>query len=259
MKKKSMGFVGGGRVARIILGGLKKAGQMPAKIVASDTKPDVLKKLQSELPDIRVELNNNGEAAAQDLVFLGLHPPAIVGSLAGIRDCLKPDAVLISLAPKLTIARLSEGLGGFNRIVRLIPNVASIMGAGYNPIVFSEALNRQEKDGIQALLTALGKCPEVGESKLEAYAIVTAMGPTYLWFQWYELSKLAESFGMASTEAATSIAEMVAGAAKTLFESGMTAEEVMDLIPVKPLGEVEATIRTMYRSKLEPLYQKLKN
>ena len=172
MKEKSMGFIGGGRVARIILGGLKKAGRMPVRIVASDTNPDVLKRLQSELPDIQVVLNNNGEAAAQDLVFLGLYPPAIIGSLTEIRGCLKPEAVLISLAPKLTIARLKDGLGGFNRIVRLIPNAASIIGEGYNPIVFSETLNRQEKDGIQALLTALGKCPEVAEAKLEAYAIV---------------------------------------------------------------------------------------
>jgi pyrroline-5-carboxylate reductase len=226
-ERKIHGFYRRRKGSPLILGGLKKAGLMPAIIVASDVNQDVLKKLQSELPDIRVVLNNNGEAAAQDLVFLGLHPPAIIGSLAEIRDCLKPDAILISLAPKLTLAKLREGLGGFNRIVRLIPNAASIIGEGYNPIVFSEALNRQEKDGIQALLTALGKCREVGENKLEGYAIVTAVGPTYLWFQWNELRTLAESLGMASTEAATSIAEMIAGAAKTLFESGMAADEVM--------------------------------
>jgi pyrroline-5-carboxylate reductase len=45
MKDKTLGFIGGGRVACIILGGLKKAGRMPGKIVASDTNPDVLKKL----------------------------------------------------------------------------------------------------------------------------------------------------------------------------------------------------------------------
>ncbi len=116
MKEKSMGFIGGGRVARIILGGLKKARRMPVQIVASDNDPDVLKKLQSGFPDIRIALNNNREAAAQDLVFLGLHPPALVNSLADIKADLKKDAILISLAPKLTLARLREGLGGFNRI-----------------------------------------------------------------------------------------------------------------------------------------------
>jgi pyrroline-5-carboxylate reductase len=259
MKEKTMGFVGGGRVARIILGGLKKAGRMPAKAVASDTNPEVLKKLQSGFPAVQIALNNNREAAAQELVFLGLHPPAVAQSLADIKSCLKPNTILISLAPKLSIAKLAEGLGGFDRIVRLIPNAASIIGEGYNPVVFSSTINRQEKEEIQGLLAALGKCPEVAENKLEAYAVVTAMGPTYLWFQWQELRILAESFGMASAEAEAGVAEMVAGAAHTLFGSGMSAEEVMDLIPVKPLGEEEHIIKTMYQSKLKPLYEKLKS
>lgn len=259
MKEKSLGFIGGGRIARIILSGFKKAGKMPAKIVASDTNPDVLKKLQAGFPDVQIALNNNREPAAQDLVFLGLHPPAISGSLVDFKDSIKSDAVLISLAPKLSVAKLRDGLGGFDRIVRMIPNAASIIGQGFNPIVFSGALNRQEKEEIKVLLGTLGKCPEVAENKLEAYAIVTAMGPTYLWFQWQQLCDLAESFGMSSSEAKTGVAEMVAGAVNTLLESGMTPEEVMDLIPVKPLEEEEQIIRAMYKSKLEPLYEKLKS
>ena len=47
MAGQSVGFVGAGRVARIILGGLKKAGCMPARIVASDTSPETLKRLQA--------------------------------------------------------------------------------------------------------------------------------------------------------------------------------------------------------------------
>lgn len=257
MKGKSIGFVGGGRIARIILGGFKKGGRMPEEIVVSDTDAAVLKRLQSEFPRIQCVINNNREAAAQDLVFLGLHPPAIAASLADLRGCLRPDAILISLAPKLSIAKLSEVLGGFNRIVRLIPNAASIICEGYNPIVFSGALNAKEKDQLLNFLGVLGKCPEVEERKLKSYAIVTAMGPTYLWFQWQELRNLAESFGMTRAEAEAGIAEMIVGAAKTLFESGMTDEEVMDLIPVKPLGEEEKIIRAMYNSKLRPLYEKL--
>jgi pyrroline-5-carboxylate reductase len=175
MKEKTVGFVGGGRVARIILGGLKKAGQMPANITASDNNPEALKKLQSRFPGVQVALNNNREAAAQDLVFLGLHPPALAQSLADIKGSLKQGAIVISLAPKLSIAKLAEGLGGFDRIVRVIPNAASIIGEGYNPVSYSSALNQADKEEIESLLSILGKCPEVPENKLEAYAVVTAM------------------------------------------------------------------------------------
>jgi pyrroline-5-carboxylate reductase len=64
---------------------------------------------------------------------------------------------------------------------------------------------------------------------------------------------------MTSAEAESGILEMVSGAANTLLGSGMSPEDVMDLIPVKPLGEEEQIIRAMYKSKLGPLYEKLKS
>lgn len=259
MAGKTVGFIGGGRVAHIILGGLKRAGKMPVKVIVSDTSLDVLNRLQAAFPEIRTSHNDNKQPASLELVFMGLHPPAVAGCLGEIKDCLKPDAILISLAPKLTAAKLAGVLGGFSRIVRLIPNAPSIIGEGFNPISFSASLTGEERSEIFALLSALGKCPEVDEGKLEAYAILTAMGPTYLWFQLHELHKIAESFGLSRQEAETGASEMVAGAAKTLFGSGMTAEAVMDLIPVKPLGEEEGSIKAAYHAKLESLYAKLKN
>jgi len=258
MAGPSVGFVGSGRVAHIILGGLKRAGLMPAQVIASDVDLGVLTRLKARFPEIRIAHNDNREPASQDVVFLGLHPPVLASSLGEIRGCLKPGAIVISLAPKLSRVKLTEGLAGFDRIVRLIPNAASIIGSGYNPISFSPTLTVKEKEEIGSFLSALGQCPEVAEDKLEAYAIVTAMGPTYLWFQLQELRKIGESFGLSQGEAETAVAEMIAGAVKTLFGSGMTAEEVMDLIPVKPLGEEEASIKAMYHAKLEPLFKKLK-
>ena len=258
MGEKSVGFIGSGRVAHIILGGLKRAGRMPGQVVAGDVDLDALKRLQARYPEIRLAHNNNREPASQDIVFLGLHPPALVSSLGELSGCFKQKAIVISLAPKLSITKLVDGLAGFDRIVRMIPNAASIIGAGYNPIAYSSAITTKEKDEICDLLIVLGQCPEVAEDKLEAYAIVTAMGPTYLWFQLQELQRIAESFGLSRGEAETGVAEMIAGAGKTLFGSGMTAEEVMDLIPVKPLGEEEEGIKAMYHARLEPLYKKLR-
>jgi len=259
MAAKTVGFIGGGRVANIILGGWKKAGQMPATVVVSDVSLDVLNRLKAIHPEIRTVHNDNRPPASQDLVFAGLHTPVLPGCLGEIKTSLKPGSILISLAPKLTIAKLAGALNGFDRIVRLIPNAPSIIGEGFNPITFSGALSQAEKAEIASMLSALGKCPEVEEGKLEAYAIVTAMGPTYFWFQLHELQRIAESFGLSRPEAQAGMADMVAGTGKSLFGSGMAPDEVMDLIPVKPLGDEEGNIKAIYHAKLEALYAKLKN
>jgi pyrroline-5-carboxylate reductase len=43
-----------------------------------------------------------------------------------------------------------------------------------------------------------------------------------------------------------------------LYNSELKAEEVIDLIPVKPIGEHESMISEIYRSKLIGLFEKIK-
>ncbi len=259
MAAKTVGFIGGGRVTRITLGGLERAGQLPPRIVVSDPNAEILNNLKAGFPTIQITPGDNQTPASQELVFVGLHPPAMSAVLAEIKSCLHPDTLVISLAPRLSIAKLSAGLDGFSKIARVIPNAPSIIGRGYNPVAFSSGLTTAERDTITALLRSLGEFPEVVEDKLEAYAILTAMGPTYLWFQLYELQAIAESFGLTFEETRTGITQMVEGAVGTMLESGLQPAEVMDLIPVKPLGEDEGTIKGLYHAKLEALFAKLKS
>jgi pyrroline-5-carboxylate reductase len=106
------------------------------------------------------------------------------------------------------------------------------------------------------LLSPLGESPEVKESSLEAYAITAAMGPTYLWFQLYKLAELSNQFGLTEKETSIAITNMVNGSVDLMFSS-YTKEEVLDLIPVKPIGEYETEILDAYDRKLRGLYEKL--
>ncbi len=126
MIDKTIGFIGGGRVVRILLGGFKSGGQRLTDVVVSDVHTETLRKLQETFPEIQIT-SDTTQPAQQDVVFLALHPPVLGSVLREIKSCLKPHALLISLAPKHTIAHLSESLGGFQRIVRMIPNAPSII------------------------------------------------------------------------------------------------------------------------------------
>jgi len=165
---------------------------------------------------------------------------------------------VVSLAPKFTVAKLTELLGGFARLARVIPNAPSIVNFGFNPVVFGAALNVADKAEITGLLSLLGECPEVAETKLEGYALLTGMGPTYLWFQLQALREVAADFGLSNAEIAPALKRMVCGATRTLLESGLPPAEVMDLIPVKPLAEMELQVTEIYRTRLPALYQKIK-
>ena len=258
MAESKIGFIGAGRVARIMLGGWAKANQMPAEIIASDLDPGVLTRLTNAFPNVRPVGNDNPQAAGQDIVFLAVHPPHVGAVLGDVKFSLKPAAILISLAPKWTIAKLSGLLNGFTRIARMIPNAPSIMGQGYNPIAYSPSLTAQDRSELAELFAGLGELPEVEEGKLESYAILTAMGPTYLWPQLYELQSWAQSFGLTRAEASAGLTAMVKGAVAAMNEAGFTPEEVQDLIPVKPLADLQPGLLEGYRTKLNALLEKIR-
>jgi pyrroline-5-carboxylate reductase len=257
MTKKSIGFIGGGRITRIILAGWQRAGQLPARVVVSDCHAESLAKLKAQFAGVETAAQS-ATAAAQDIVFLAVHPPVLADVAAGIKASLKADALVVSLAPKFTAAKLGALLGGFARVARVIPNAPSLMGAGFNPVAFGASLTAADKAALTAVLAPLGDCPEVAEEKLEAYAVLSAMGPTYLWFQLQALREVAAGCGLSEAEIAPALKRMVCGSARTLLESGLAPAEVLDLIPVKPLAEMEAQVAEMYRTRLPAIYQKIK-
>jgi pyrroline-5-carboxylate reductase len=258
MTNKSIGFIGGGRVTRIFLAGWQRAKAMPGKIVVSDCNAETLAKLQARFPQIETAPGNSAAAAAQDIVFLAVHPPVMAEVFAGIKSSLAPGALVVSLAPKFTVAKLSELLGGFSRLARVIPNAPSVMNLGFNPVAFGPVLTAADKTELADLLNPLGDSPEVAESKLEGYALLSGMGATYLWFQLQALREVATGFGLSEADIAPALKRTVCGATRTLLESGLPPAEVMDLIPVKPLAEMEAHVSELYRTRLPALYQKIK-
>jgi len=257
MNDKTIGFIGGGRISRILLQGWTRAARLPASVTVSDSSAEALVRLKARFPSVTTRADNF-QAAGQDVVFLAVHPPAMAEAAAQIKGALKPGAVVVSLAPKFTIAKLAELLGGFARVARVIPNAPSAVNFGFNPACFGAALSAEDRAAVVELLGPLGECPEVAEAKLEGYALLTGMGPTYLWFQLQALREVAAGFGLTEGEIAPALKRMVCGGARTLLESGLTPAEVMDLIPVKPLAEMEAQVSEMYRTRLPALFQKIK-
>jgi len=257
MTRKTLGFIGGGRITRIFLEGWTRAQKLPANLTVSDPNVERLSQLKARFPSI-ITVTDNAPAAAKDIVFLAVHPPVMADVTAGIKASLKPGALVVSLAPKFTLAKLTELLGGFARLARVIPNAPSVVNFGFNPVAFGPALTAADKAEVTALLAPLGECPEVAEAKLEGYALLTGMGPTYLWFQLQALREVAAGFGLSDAEIVPAMKRMVCGAARTLLESGLTPAEVMDLIPVKPLAEMEPQVADLYRTRLPALFQKIK-
>lgn len=249
--------IGAGRVTRILLEGLKKKNSLPERIMVTDTSRQALDALAAIYPVIETKQEIDTTIGEADFIFVGLHPPAVAEAVQKIAPFVSEKNTLVSLAPKVKGEMLMNLTGRKCSVIRMIPNAPSYVNAGYNSVWYGDTCSDITRKKFSDLMSPLGDMPEVPEQNLEAYAVITAMGPTYLWFQLAELTRLAETFGLSSDEAREAVLSMSAGTVRTMQDSGLSPESVMDLVPVKPMGDHEEAIRTMYAGSLSGLYGKL--
>jgi pyrroline-5-carboxylate reductase len=250
-----VGFIGGGRVARVLVGGWRHAGAMPFQVLVNEPDEAAFARLADGCGEVR--RGSPEDVAAADIVFLALHPPVLASVVPGLRPNLNAQAIVISLAPKIPLSALTAGLGT-TRVARMIPNAPSIIGRGYNPVAFASGLDGAARQMLHPLFAPWGAWPEVEERDLEAYAILTGMGPTYFWFQWQALRDVAGQMGLSADRADDALRRMLEGALATLLQSGLPPAEVMDLVPVRPLEAIESSVATAYRDTLPALFAKIR-
>ncbi len=256
MKSKSIGFIGGGRITRIILRGLSNKKALPENVKVFEPNAETFKALQTDFPGITAA-GSAADAAKQKLVFVAVHPPVVMEILQAIKDVVTEATIVISLAPKISLDKMASLLSS-KKLVRMIPNATSYINEGFNPVTFSGDFNSKEKKRVLKLLQKLGKTFETEESKLESYAIVSAMLPTYFWFQWQEVENIALETGLSADEAQKAVSSTMRKALKLYYKSGLTPAQVMDLIPVKPIDENEGEIKNILNVKLMGLFGKIK-
>jgi len=256
MKAINLGFIGGGRITRIFLTALNNKSVKPGSIVVYEPDDHVSGYLKDQFPDI--ELADNPERPGkQDLVILAVHPPVMMETLNAIKSAVHEDTMVLSLAPKITLEKMASLLPT-RKIVRMIPNATSVINQGYNPVAFHHGFSAEEKNQLMKFFSVLGETFEVKENKLEGYAIASAMLPTYFWFQWRKMEDIAMKTGLDPMEAKKAISKTMQCSLDLFYDGGFTNDEVMDLIPIKPIKDKEEEISAIYDSRLMALFEKIK-
>ena len=253
---KIIGFIGGGRITKIFLEGFKNENVEFESVKVFEPNSETLDALVNDYPVV-VKAETPEDAAQAKVVVIAVHPPVVMETLDKIAGMVNDQTIVVSLAPKITIEKIASKVKTAN-IVRMIPNATSFNNEGYNPLAFHPAMLKDEKKQVKKLFKPLGKTFETEEHKLEGYAIVSAMLPTYFWFQWQEMEAIAVKTGLSPGEAQKAVKSTLKKAIKLYYNSGLTPEEVMDLIPVKPIGENEEEIKNTLNTKLLGLFEKIK-
>src|SRR5262249_60866054 len=113
-------------------------------------------------------------------VLLAVKPQVLPAVLGDIRDALSPGALVISIAPGITLEQIEARLPAGVPVVRVMPNTPVQVGAGAAGVARGRNASPEHAERVLRLFNAAGRAVEVPETLLDAVTGLSGSGPAYV-------------------------------------------------------------------------------
>jgi pyrroline-5-carboxylate reductase len=237
----SITFIGGGNMARSLVGGLIARGHPRERLRVSEPNAAARAALESEF-GIRTLADNAGAVADTDLVVLAVKPQVMAEVCRGLAAALPGTAVALSIAAGITAAQLDRWLGGNRAVVRAMPNTPALLGAGATGLYANAAVDAARRAQAEAVMAAVGITVWIDdEAQMDAVTALSGSGPAYLFLLAEALQAGAEAQGLSADAARRLATQTLLGAARMLAESDEAAATLRARV-TSPGGTTQAAI-----------------
>lgn len=245
MLATQIGMIGAGRMATALARGFLEAGIMDASAIrASDPIAAAREAFQHEVPGIEVGNDNRAVVRGVDIVLLAVKPQQMTDVLNEIRDAIRADALVVSIAAGITLDRLAAGLPAKQRIIRVMPNTPCLIGRGVSCFSLGSDAKKSDADTVSALLSSVGAAFEVPESQLDAVTGLSGSGPAFVYSMIEALTEGGIQAGLPPELAAELASRTAVGAAEMVLQTGETPAVLRDRV-TSPGGTTQAGLAVL--------------
>lgn len=193
-------------------------------------------------------------AAKVDILVLSVKPQKMTDALQSIKDALKKDALVISIAAGKRIADIAAVLGDI-AIVRVMPNMPALISEGASAL-FANDKAKPVLEKAKSIFSAVGEAVVVDdEGLIDTVTAVSGNGPAYYFLLMEEMIKAAGQLGLSDDVAKTLVLQTAKGAALLAVEADKRAESPAELRRkvTSPGGTTEAALKVFAEGKFGPL------
>jgi pyrroline-5-carboxylate reductase len=244
-------LIGAGRMATALARGFIEFGIMNATAIrASDPMPAAREAFEREVPGVKVGDNNVSVVKGADIVLLAVKPQQMADVLAGIRDVISRDALVVSIAAGITLDRLAASLPPGERIVRVMPNTPCLIGRGASCFSLGPHASRSDAENVASLFSAVGAAFEVPESQLDAVTGLSGSGPAFVYSMIEALTEGGVAGGLPPKLAAELAARTAVGAAEMVLQTGETPAVLRDRV-TSPGGTTQAGLAVLEKQRFQ--------
>lgn len=244
METPKIAFVGGGNMARALIGGLRTAGYPAQAICVADRDPGARDRIASQF-DVATTCDNRDAVDGGEIVVLAVKPQVMPAVLIDLREALAPGTLVISVAAGVTLKTLRDGLSDRVQLVRAMPNTPALYGAGMTGMVAADGLDTVSRGRAEEILKSAGEVVWLeDEALMDVVTAVSGSGPAYFFALAELLARAGERAGLEAGVAAQLASHTARGAGIMLTESKETAGRLREQV-TSPGGTTAAALSVL--------------
>ena len=245
MSNSKITFIGGGNMARSLIGGLVATGMSNKDISVSEPKADLREKLSKNFGVNALEENASAVMGA-NVIVLAVKPQIlqeVVTPLGALVAEARP--LLISVAAGVTCSSIERWVGGDPALIRVMPNTPALIGAGISALYANNNVSDGQGTLAEKIMAAVGKTVWIEEETLmDAVTAVSGSGPAYFFYVMQAIHNAAVREGLDAQTARLLSLETALGAARLAVESTEEPGSLQQQV-TSPGGTTEAAIKVL--------------
>ncbi len=251
-----LAFIGGGNMARSLIGGLLHNGWPARNIVVSDPDPEQPARLYQLDPDLSVINDNEAAVATADVVVFAVKPQILQMVCRELADTLQQSRPLVlSIAAGIRSTDIERWCGGDLPIVRCMPNTPALVQSGATGLFANPKVSDAQRALAETLMRAVGTTVWVDdEPQLDAVTALSGSGPAYVFLVIEAMQAAGEKLGLADEVARLLAIETVFGAAKLALESPDSPATLRERVTSKG-GTTERALEVLEAGGIRKLFE----
>lgn len=245
--------LGAGNMGAALIGGMLKAGVVAAENLTATTRSESSAvKLAERFSIVATAGGNRDAARLADIVILAVKPTSIAKVIHEIRDELREDQLLISLAASLPLAVIESEVRLSMPVFRAMPNIPVVLEEGAIGICHNSIATRAQRDLVESVFRAVGIVAWVEDEQMDAVTALSGSGPAYVYIFIEAMIAAGLKMGLSRDVSARLAEQTVLGAAKHVRDSGLHPAILRDQV-ITPGGVTIAAIHELERHGLRSM------
>ena len=239
MSNKRIGFIGAGNMATAIVNGIiTNKAKKAEELSVFDLDGEKLALMAEKGVDTVASCAELAQKS--DIIVLAVKPQNYNEVLDSIKDSVRENTVIVTIAAGISIARVRAGLGKNCPAVRVMPNTPLLLGKGASALCRSENISDEDFDEVYKMFALSGDAVILTEDKMNAVIAVNGSSPAYVYLFAKAMVDYAVSVGIDRDAAMRLVCKTFEGSAEMLRSSGDTPETLIEKVSSKGGTTIEA-------------------